>query len=109
MKGSNLGMRGWYEITHPRHEDFTKRSAEDLWDSADKVEAAYRRWQSGGITKTLYESISKSEALNYHPLALLWRLILRNYFDLLKAFRYDWAHTLLQESPMHVEMHRNLP
>lgn len=102
-KGSCLNMPGWYEITHACARDFTVRSSNDLYDSCDKIEAAHRRWRHGGITKSLFENICKSEALNFHPQALLWRMSLRSP-DFLDKFRYDWCHTLLQDGPMQKDL-----
>ena len=105
-KNSGLTDRlpGWYEITHNVPADFHRRSAADFFDSADKVEAAHRRWKDGRITKGLYQQISKAEALNYHPLALPWRLSLRHSINWFDKFTYDWVHTLLQGGPLEIEI-----
>ncbi len=106
MKNSGLLDRldGWYEITHHVPTDFHLRSAESLFDSADKVAAAHRRWQAERITKAKFEKICKSEALNFHPLALPWRLTLRRRIHWYGSYRYDWVHTLLQEGALTTDM-----
>ena len=42
--------------------------------------------------------------MNYHELALPWRMPLRHTVDWFKCFRYDWVHTLLQDGPLMVDM-----
>ena len=104
-KDSTLALPpDWFDISHCRHCDFTKRSSEDLWDACDKVQAAHDRFISGGITRGFYDMVLKSEALNYHPQGLLWRLSLRHHLDIFETFRYDWVHTILQAGPLHIEM-----
>ena len=105
-KGCGLAERlpGFFEITHSVATDFHLRSAADLFDSADKVEAAFRRKQAGGISNAYFEKICKAESLNFHAMALPWRMELRNTIDWYGCFTYDWVHTMLQEGPMHVEM-----
>ena len=96
-------LEGWVEITHSEPSDFQVRTAMMFFDGVDKVEAAHRRAQARGITKTLFENICKSESMKFHPLALPWRLRLRDV-DWFGCFAYDWVHTLLQDGPLHVEL-----
>lgn len=104
-KGTNLTLPSdWFCISHCRYSDFTRRSSQDLWDACDKIQAAHDRFRSGNITRGLYEMIMKSEALNYHPQGLLWRLSLRDHLDVYNTIRYDWVHTLLQDGPLHIEL-----
>ncbi len=101
-------LPGFYEVSHPVPADFNLRTADDLFDSADKVEAAHRRFQTGNLGVTLFENICKSESLNYHALALPWRLNLRSTIDWYGCFTYDWAHSMLQDGPLNVEVFQYL-
>ena len=97
-------LPGWYDITHQVPSDFHLRSKEDVFDAADKVEAAHRRWEAGALGVTLFNDICKAEGLNYHALALPWRANLRHTIDWFGCFTYDWAHSMLQDGPLNVEV-----
>ena len=97
-------LPGWYDITHQVPSDFHLRSKEDVFDVADKVEAAHRRWEAGALGVTLFNDICKAESLNYHALALPWRANLRHTIDWFGCFTYDWAHSMLQDGPLNVEV-----
>ena len=99
---------GWYDVSHHVHSDFHVRSTAEWFDSADKIQAAHASLEAGTLTMTLFNDICQAEGMNYHPRALPWRTTLRGTIDWYACFSYDWAHTMLQDGPLNVELFQYL-
>ena len=97
------GVRDWSRCLALSFSQLKTWGQGELADTVGMVLLASEQYQSGEMTKEMFEDIEKASGLNANPLGLLADDILRSRWDLVGIMRLDWVHNTLQNGMMTIE------
>lgn len=82
---------------------FKKQTDADMDENIALIDAAYRRYASGGMTKTMFDAICTSRGLTHNKNGILWNPGVRAIVSL-DTITIDWVHTVLCDGAFSCEV-----